>query len=356
MLSYVGFGSGLPGRRSFVGVACVLVLLGQVAVEVGSVRFQLEESFGRLAAWQASTQIGRFGVVIFLIAVGGGGLDGILAGYAAVGACTVGLGLAVMSGLRGGGASLAGHNGPPSRERAAADLARPTLAATARRAMPFALVTMLYVLFFQGVVVTVEWVAGGVEAAAYSAAFLVVSALFLVPSLLYGKLLAARLYRWAQHDPETFAAAFHVGVVVMLAVGLALMMATLAAAPALIPLLFGERYRAAVPVLLVLALALPLRCVQSVYSSVFTSPAETARKAWYLGAAAVTSVVGSILLLPPFGVKGAAAAALLAEGVLLVAHVVGTARHIPGITVSQTFRPAVLKAAVGHLLRPGAAL
>lgn len=353
LLAYALYGGRAPvEQRQLAGAACLAILLGQVAVEVASVRFQLEENFGRLAAWQASTQLGRLLVLVVLIGVGGGGLKGILLGYAVVGVATAGLGLFLMAQLRRDRVTLKGHNSaPPAATPDAVVAGEPSLGETARRATPFALVTMFYVLFFQGVIVTLDWLQGGTAAASYSAAFLILSALLLLPGVIYTKLLAARLYRWARHDAKTFAAAFHVGVVAMLALGILLLVGTVIAAPTLLPLLFGERYQAAVPVLLLLSLTIPLRCVQSVYSSLFTSPSDTVRKAWYLAAAAVTSVAGSLALVPPLGVNGAALAALLAECVLLVLHVIGTWRHIEAVRVSHTFRPAVLRASVRHLLR-----
>jgi O-antigen/teichoic acid export membrane protein len=347
LLAYAFYGGRAPvEQRHLAGAACLAILLGQVAVEVAAVRFQLEENFTRLASWQASTQLGRLLVLIVLIGIGGEGLRGILLGYAIVGVATAVLGLSLMAQLRTDRVTLKGHASAPPAATGA-----PSFAETARRATPFALVTMFYVLFFQGVLVTLDWLEGGAAAASYNAAFLILSALLLLPGVIYTKLLAARLYRWARHDTETFVAAFHVGVIAMLALGILLLAATVIAAPVLIPLLFGERYQAAVPVLLLLSLTIPLRCVQSVYSSLFTSPTDTVRKAWYLAAAAVISVAGSFALVPPLGVRGAALAALLAECVLLVLHVIGTARHIEGVSVSHTFQPAILRSSVRHLLR-----
>ena len=73
---------------------------------------------------------------------------------------------------------------------------------------PSTLVTVFYLLYFQGTVLVIAWLVGPTAAAECNAAFLIFSAL----ALIYVKFLAAKLCRWAEKDRATFAAAFHVGV------------------------------------------------------------------------------------------------------------------------------------------------
>jgi O-antigen/teichoic acid export membrane protein len=240
-------------------MAAVIILSGQVMAELGAARLQLTGSFGMLALWQAATQTGRLAAVAALAPVSSAAA---LTGYAWVGGMTVVAGVVLLGGLVTGRVVLSGHGRFSSQAGSSV-----TIGKTAREASPFALVTMFYVLYFQGVVIILEWLRGGEAVAQYNAAFLVVSALCLIPNVIYQKLLIASLCRRAVHDRRTFTAAFHLGVVAMGAAGTLLMVFTLVSAHGIVGLLFGHRYEAAAPILMLLA----LRCRSA------SSKAPTAR-------------------------------------------------------------------------------
>jgi O-antigen/teichoic acid export membrane protein len=158
------------------------------------------------------------------------------------------------------------------------------------------------------------------------------------------------LSRWVVHNRPAFEAVFHLGVVAMGLLGVILMVAIFVNANWLVTFLFGSRYASASPVLMLLALAIPVRFVQSSYSSLFISPKDTACKARYLGIGALATAIASFGLIPAAGVEGAAVASVLAEVVLLALHVRGAARHIKGLSIWPKVSPAALRSAALQLL------
>jgi O-antigen/teichoic acid export membrane protein len=347
LAAYIGFSDVRRFGAGFVLCCSVPILLGQTAVELSTARFQLEDRYNGLAIWQALTQAGRC-LVVVLAVVGGLGGAAVLAGYGLVGALGTGSGALLLAGLGSARLRLAGAEGPERDE--AEDRHAPSFWETAVQALPFALVTMFYVLFFQGGVVILDWLAGAAAAAVYNAAFLIVAAISLVPQVIYMKFLTARIYRWAEHDRGTFNAALHVGIPTMAGLGLlgGLMSAVLA--PWLVPLLFGGRYEGAVLALAILSAGIPVRFVQTAYSSAFVSRAEVSQKARYLGISAVTTVAANFILVPWVGVNGAAVANVLAEIVLLFLNMHGVMRHIPAFNLGDTFRPSVVRSSLRHLM------
>lgn len=325
--------------------SAVTILSGQVAVEFASARLQLTGSFVGLALWQVVPQTGRVIVLVVAILLSAVSPMTVLGGYAAVGVLTTALGGFLLFGLWTGRVTLSGHGRFEPTAAPAVSIVR-----TAKEAGPFALVTMFYVAYFQGAVVVLEWLKGGEAAAQYNAAFLIVSAICLIPNVVYMKLLVAPLCRWAVHSRKVFEAAFHLGVVAMGVLGAVFMVATLVAASYLVTVLFGHRYQAAIPALMLLALAIPVRFVQSAFGSLFISPRDTARKACYLGIGALVTAVSSFGLIPALGIEGAALANVVTEVILLVLYVHGTARHIEGVSVSNTVSCAALRSAFAHLL------
>jgi O-antigen/teichoic acid export membrane protein len=341
------------GGRTMMMVACTPILLGQIAVDLASVRFQLEGRFPLLSLWQCVTQVGRFAVAGWAMLVLAS-LPMVMLGYALVGVISVALGGALLLGFWQGRLRLEGH---PDR-LAEPTLAEPIMAASrpswleaAPNVMPFALMTMFYVCYFQGPVAVLEWISGGTAAGVYNSAFLVISAISLIPTVIYMRLLMPRLCRWAEHERAVFTSAFHVGVPAMALIGTICMACVLLAAPRLLPLLFGAAYVAGVPALMILALSIPVRFVQTVFSSVFVSERDMMRKSGYLAGSALVGLTASVCLVPYAGPIGAAIATVLAETVLLVLHMIGIARFIPGISTADTFRIATFRSALGHLLR-----
>jgi O-antigen/teichoic acid export membrane protein len=278
-------------------------------------------------------------------------LEDVLIGYAFIGALTAFGAVLLLRRLRTGRIHLSGHDEIPGDGLDALRQPSSSIVQTIFEAGPSALVTMFYVVSGQGVVVIVEWFRGGAEAAFFNAAFSVFAAAALVPNIIYVKFLASRICRWAAHDRERFEAVCHVGVVAMLALGLSLMLVTLICAHWLIPLLFGARFARSVPVIMILSAAIPLRFVQHAYSSLFVSREDTARKARYLGLSALAGLVTGVVLVRLFNVEGAALATLIAEAILLVLHVRGTARFIDGVSVPDTFRVRTLRTSLGQLMR-----
>jgi O-antigen/teichoic acid export membrane protein len=276
-----------------------------------------------------------------------GSLPVVLTGYALVGLVSVGLGGSLLAGLCKGQIRLEGHPDQPP----ATAVAEPSLLQAATNVGPFALMTMFYGVYFQGPVAVLEWLRGGQPAGVYNASFLVIAAISLIPTVIYMRLLLPRICRWAEHDRVLFNAAFQVGVPAMALLGLACMAFVMGTASWLLPLLFGPSYSEGVIALTVRALSIPVRFVQTVYSSLFVSERDMLRKSGYLGGSALIGLAASLLLVAYAGLVGAAIATVSAELVLLILHVVGASLFIQGIAVIETLRLATFRAALSHLLR-----
>lgn len=349
LLVYAGAGGTLsPAERSLALAACIPILLGQVAVELASARLQLEERFTSLTVLQTATQAGRFLILAAAaLAASGVTLGGVVLGYALVGALTAGAGGVLLAGLFTGRVRLAGH-APAETGTPTVVAGTPSIGHAAAEAGPYALVTMFYVLYFQGIVVVLEWLAGGAAAAAFNVAFLVVSAAALIPGVVYTRFLVAKLNRWAEHDRDRFRDVFQLGVAAMLLVGLVVMLGIALLAGPAVRLVFGPGYAAAAAVLLVLAPGIPIRFVQMAYSSLYVSRADTVRKARYLGLGALASMLACIALVPIFGALGAAAANVLAEAVLLGLHMRGAVGILGRDAARDALRPWVALRRLRH--------
>jgi O-antigen/teichoic acid export membrane protein len=116
-----------------------------------------------------------------------------------------------------------------------------------------------------------------------------------------------------------------------------------------VPFIFGARYSEAVPVLMVLAISIPIRFVQHAYASAFYSKEHMWRKVAYMGISAAISVILSITLTPIFGLPGAALSSVASELSLLLLFFRGVGRHVGGINVWSTFRPSILRQSMRYI-------
>src|SRR5258707_8909721 len=273
-------------ERLLLLAASVPILLGQLAVELSSVRYQIERSAGQVAFWQVVTQLGRAVVALCLKAFIISSLRAVLVGFGMMGAIAVIWSLVAVP-ARSWGQLLQSYRHP-----------HPSMLETARSAGPFLLFGAIYLIFFQGPIVVLEYIRGGTETAQYNIAFLIVSAAMMFPSVFYSKFIAERIFHWGHHDRAKFAAAFYVSAALMAAVGILAMAILVATASRLIPWMFGSRYVPSVDLLLVMSIGIPTRFLQSAYSSLLVTGPQTIPRVIYLGLAAFTSIAASCIFVP----------------------------------------------------------
>lgn len=327
--------------------ACfVAVLLGQSLAGTTSARFQLEEKYGALALWQLAPQGARFLVAAFLLVCGIGGYSKTIGGYALVGVGMTVLSIRWLQLIRGQRIELVGHDrrGSGEAQGGGVSLLRALTGAT-----PYCFATLFYLAYSQIVVAMVERLSGPQSAAIYNVAFLIVSGIYVIPGVIYMKYLVAKLFRWWANDQGMFASVFYLGIVVGAALGTVCMLVVIVTAPFLVQALFGARYSPAVPVLKLLAMALPLRFIEHALGAALFSEENMKRKVWYLGAAAMSCVFWSAVLIPRLGATGAAAATVMAEITLIVSYAWGVTRHVEPIRLLSIFSIGRLRLALAYV-------
>jgi O-antigen/teichoic acid export membrane protein len=349
LTGYLVLASG--GRADAVVLACAgAMLLGQTLAESRAVRLQLEERYFALALWQTAPQALRSIAVVALLSTASLSGHATMVAYAVAGLVTAMLALPSVLALTNGSIRLAGVASPQ------AGVPRnwlPGIRVCLKAAWPYALVTLFYLIYSTGILALLNPLIGAEASAYYNIGFLIFNSLAMLPSVIYGKYLAGKLFRWWTHDQDKFVAAFHLGVASHFVLGLVLGALTAGAAPFFVPLLFGASYRAAVPVVQILAVGVPIRFVQHGYGAVLFSKDHIRRKVAYMGQAALLSVLLLFWLAPLYGVKGAAACSVAAEALLLGLYIYGAASHVGPIDVRATLSLRTLNLAYRRLEREG---
>jgi O-antigen/teichoic acid export membrane protein len=151
----------------------------------------------------------------------------------------------------------------------------------------------------------------------YNAAFLIMGAVYLFPSVIYQKFLLPKIHRWANHDSKRFVRVYSTGRWIMLLLGMAAMIAVWVLAPWGINILFGVAYEGAVAALRILALAIPLRFAATSIGSVLTTSKHMRIKVYLMAVVALANIVLNLMLIPGYGMFGAAISTVGCELLLL---------------------------------------
>ncbi|OXJ13295.1 glycosyltransferase [Burkholderia sp. AU6039] len=290
-------------------------LLGQSAIELCGARYQLEGRFAWVSAWQLVQHAVRLGVALLAGWLHAGAMPVAIA-FGAIALCMAFGAWRSIRVLRNERAVLDGHGG--GTETSAPVEPAPGVAQIARQAFPFGIASLLYFAYAQGGLIVAAVVLGPRDVSAYNVVVTTMAAVYLLPAVLFQKLLMPRLHRWAAMDPARLRHAFRAGNRWMALAGVAVGAVLAVLAPVVVPLAFGERYRDVVPLVQWMALCAPLRFVTTSASSVMTTRDFIAIRNRCAFAALVVNIGLGACLMPVWGLAGAVAAAIAGEALWCV--------------------------------------
>lgn len=291
-------------------------LLGQVVVELVSGKLQLEEKYLYLAVWQFLPNFFRFLLILFLFII----IDdyyfyGIGVVYLIVGLFFTIYGFFILYKLYVGDFDLVGHGKKISNYIYIID--SPSIKSVIESSFPFGAAGVFHLIYFQSAIVLLAYISGPESAGIYNVAFLVMSAVYLFPNVVYQKYLLPKIHRWANHDRELFIKSYKFGSMIMFCSGCVICLFVLLLSPYIITLLFGDKYIGSIEVLQILSLCAPLRFLATSIGSVLLTQSHMYKKVKYMGAVAIISILLNLLLIPWISIHGALMTTLVSEFLLL---------------------------------------
>ncbi len=298
-------------------------ILGLLAVEQVGSKLRLEERHTALAGWQLVLPAGRLAIALLAVAGLSLSIDAVAWAHAALAALVLALAVPQWQAMRRGDWTLKGHG--PRSATIVRDIVRPDARALFRHAWPYGVAAVLYPVFFQIGTVLLKYLRGDAEAGVFGIALAVMTAIYLFPTTVYQKFLLARLHRWAVHDRARFRQVYRLGCIGMLVSGLAVG-GVLAAAAGHAVRVFGHPYEALAPLLMWLALCVPIRFLSTAVGSVLLTEGQMLYRVGAMLAAVIAAVVLNLALIPRYGATGTALATIIAEALLLAAMYLGARR------------------------------
>lgn len=305
-------------------VVLSMSLVGQVAMELLSAKLQLEGRYISLAMWQFLPHLLRLMSVTLLAFIMGDlmTLHGIALSYALISVGILGLGCVGMWRMYHRSFALHGHGIAP--EITSAEPITATIKQVAAQSWPFGLAGVFYLIYFQSDIILLKYIKGDEAAGIYNVAFLIMTAMYILPSVIYQKFLMPKIHLWANHDRDMFYQVYRTGNWLMLLLGLLAMLSIWLLAPWVVKVLFGDQYAGAVSVLVILALAAPIRFTAISVGSTLVTKDHMRKKVQFMGFTALVNISLNMILIPYYGIIGAAISTVASEVCLLLIYLKGT--------------------------------
>src|SRR3546814_11018950 len=103
---------------------------------------------------------------------------------------------------------------------------------------------------------------------------------------------------------------------------------TLFRSPVIISILFGKKYAEAHAILSILAIGIPIRFIATSVGSLLVSGRNMRNKSYIMGVVAVINLGSNALLIPVYGLYGAAISTIFCELILLIIYYAYSRKYI----------------------------
>jgi len=290
------------------------VVLSVLAIELMSNQTRLEDRYAKMASWQLAIPASRFIAAVMLLLIPKLTERFVAVSYGVISLVIVALAVPQLRNMLRGEIDLRGHG--PKRE-IPGPVVVPRVSDVWAQSWAYGMYAVLYPVFFQVSTILLKYLGSNTQAGRWAIALAVMSAIYLIPATIYQKFLMGKLLRWAHHDPHKFWLVYKRGNVGMTLLGLAVSVSMVAVAPIVVPLVFGEKYRAVVGILFVLSLCPPIRFLSTSMGSALLTDEHNRYRVYAMAWATLVAVALNALLIPRFAELGAAWATVIAELVLL---------------------------------------
>lgn len=318
LVSVVGL---LAGASSHAGASLLILqfhLLSMAFLEIIGTRFLLEERPLALMLWQTAPQFARLGLVSLLLCkVEGLDAQAMSWAFALVAVITLVAGWRHLNSLARGEIKLVGHGPAGLLSGSIAQSEVPRMIEAGKGALPYGMGGIFYQFYFQASIVSLTYLLGSAAAGTYGAAASILMAVYMVPNVVYQKMMLPRLHRWAAYSQERYLQAHARGVKLMAGLGSLAGLGCAVTSPFVIPLIFGDQYGQAGILLSGLSVAIPLRFVSISVGASLSLDCFVRPKVAAMFAVAAICVGLNLICIPVLGLWGAVLSTVAGEATLV---------------------------------------
>lgn len=304
-------------NTNFLLLTLIFFILGNISVQLVSSKLQLEEKYEVLAIWQLAPNLSRLFIVLFCFYILNLSINekGVSIIYAIVGVVFVILGMKQFVLMLNGKISLKGHD-----KLVITKMSLPSISDVIKETWPFGAANLFAFIYMQSDIIMVKYISGNEAAGFYNISFVIISALLLIPTILFSKYLLPKYHRWANHDKVKFYKTYKKGNIAMILIGSLFMIIILSSASNFIPLVFGDEYKPAINLFKILSLSLPISFLSYSVGATLVTNEHMKMKVKLMFVVAVFNIIFNLLVIPEYGAMGAAISTVISNVLLLILY------------------------------------
>lgn len=292
-------------------------MLGLFALEIISAKLLLENRNTELSIWQSTPSLIRFFIVTSTIYLLPNKLTplAIAIAYSLAAIIMICVGSRNISQMFNGNINLHGHNPtdkPPPGQKNVSDVYL--------ECWPFGLATIFHLIYFQSNIVFLDALIDSHTAGIYASAFTIISAIYILPNVIYNKYLLPKFHRWASHDISKFVQVYKQGNKLMLLIGVSTGIGLYFSGPLLAKVAFGPSFSEAGNIISALAVCVPLRFLSTSIGASLVTKENMKNKVKLMGIVAAINIALNCFAIPNFGLIGAISTTIISEGLLLTLY------------------------------------
>ncbi len=294
----------------------ICYIYGYISVELVCSKLQLEERYKQLAFWQLLPNLLRLIIIgcfyildISLLVIEVGYI------YAIVGCVFAFLGVYQLYNMSKGKFALKGHKFTENSL-----LKTPKVKEVFKESWPFGLANLFAFVYVQSDIIMVKYIAGDIETGYYNVAYVILTAILIIPTILFGKFLMPKYHRWANHDSDKFYRIFKQSNLIMLIVGSLIMLIVLLLSHFFIPIIFGIEYIPSITLINILSITMPISFLAYGVGATLVTKEHMKLKVKLMGVIACLNIVLNVFMIPKYGAKGAAFSTVISNAILLLIY------------------------------------
>ncbi|MQZ32253.1 oligosaccharide flippase family protein [Acinetobacter haemolyticus] len=282
----------------------IFYCFGQSVVELVGSKFQTEYDYNNFTFSQATPHIIRLILVIGLVLLNQQNLNNFILVYSTVGLIII---------LFWGPKLYSFLLQKPKKSK----LVKKNLLELTYNTFPFWMAGFLYLTYMQSSILILSYISGPEKTGYYSSAFVILSAIYLLPSVLYQKLLLPKLHNWAYHDKGKLLKIYALGNKLMIVLGLIFSLFLYLSSESIVLTLYGENYRQTIDVLKILCLAIPFKFISSSVGAFLSTRGFMSSKVRVMIIVSIFNVMMSFILISFYSLKGAIIVSVLTEIIMM---------------------------------------
>lgn len=309
--------ANLGPHDNLTGVLIVMltgVVLAQVTIDLVSAKFQLEARYIGLAVWQlVSHPVRLAGILLLVLHLPVLTVFHVASLYLVVSVLVLSIGSLYLARFYDGNFRLAGHKESKHILKTRAHLEKSPLKSVFISAFPFGLQSFLFLFYYQVDVILLRYLVNEEAVGFYGASVIFMSAVYILPSVLYQKMLLPRIHCWAYEEGNRLQVFVKKGGVLLFFVGILITLLIWFVAPFFVPLILGEEYYPSVSLLMLMSLAIPFRYLAVHLASVLCTSGLMWVNLRITAFTALFCVLLNFILIPQYGGVGAAIAMVVSD-------------------------------------------